>query len=212
MGESSFGVEDRMTVRLIVSCALISGSWAFPGSELLSRVKRDDCQAIQTAHGECTQKAYADYQAEWAAGDDGRRDWVARKTCNYLTGSIEDCGNKLVESGCVSQEEVDRMKDNQRQRPVLGLDQVSSCQVLPSEDGPPAYRDSSLRKGEGGAQRVYGKGLHGLQGGVCEGGGWQAALGGKEDMQLPHKRHRCLRQWPPRRAVYDPREISQAQG
>merc|ERR1712193_190798 len=107
------GVEDRMTVRLIVSCALISGSWAFPGSEFLSRVKRDDCQAIQTAHGECTQKAYADYQAEWAAGDDGRPDWVARKTCNYLTGSIEDCGNKLVESGCVSQEEVDRMKDNQ---------------------------------------------------------------------------------------------------
>merc|ERR1712013_328921 len=83
------------------------------GSEFLSRVKRDDCQAIQTAHGECTQKAYADYQAEWAAGDDGRPDWVAGKTCNYLTGSIEDCGNKLVESGCVSQEEVDRMKDNQ---------------------------------------------------------------------------------------------------
>jgi len=113
MGESSIGVEDRMTFRLIVSCALISGSWAFPGSDFLSRVKRDDCQAIQTAHGECTQKAYADYQAEWAAGDDGRPDWVARKTCNYLTGSIEDCGNKLVESGCVSQEEVDRMKDNQ---------------------------------------------------------------------------------------------------
>merc|ERR1719268_682991 len=84
-----------MTFRLIVSCALISGSWAFPGSEFLSRVKRED------------------YQAEWAAGDDGRPDWVARKTCNYLTGSIEDCGNKLVESGCVSQEEVDRMKDNQ---------------------------------------------------------------------------------------------------
>merc|ERR1719476_264552 len=84
-----------MTFRLIVSCALISGSWAFPGSEFLSRVKR------------------ADYQAEWAAGDDGRPDWVARKTCNYLTGSIEDCGNKLVQSGCVSQEEVDRMKDNQ---------------------------------------------------------------------------------------------------
>merc|ERR1719462_720355 len=74
-----------MTVRLIVSFALISGSRAFPGSEFLSRVKRDD----------------------------GRPDWVARKTCNYLTGSIEDCGNKLVESGCVSQEEVDRMKDNQ---------------------------------------------------------------------------------------------------
>ena len=35
------------------------------------------------------------------------------------------------------------------------------------------------------------QGLHGLQDGVCEGGGWEASLGGKEDLQLPHKRHRC---------------------
>jgi hypothetical protein len=101
----------------LLTLAILSGSEAFPGSGFgfLSRVKRSqvDCAAIQTAHGECTSKAYADYQAEWAAGDDGRPDWVARKTCNYLTGSIENCGNKLVESGCVSQEEVDRMKDNQ---------------------------------------------------------------------------------------------------
>jgi len=101
----------------LLTLAILAGSEAFPGSGFgfLSRVKRSqvDCAAIQTAHGECTSKAYADYQAEWAAGDDGRPDWVARKTCNYLTGSIENCGNKLVESGCVSQEEVDRMKDNQ---------------------------------------------------------------------------------------------------
>merc|ERR1711872_372260 len=113
MGESSAGVEDRMTVRLIVSCALISGSWAFPGSEFLSRVKRDDCRAIQTAHGECTQKAYADYQAEWAAGDDGRPDWVARKTCNYLTSAIDVCGNGLLEGGCMTPERLAKHKDNQ---------------------------------------------------------------------------------------------------
>merc|ERR1739841_66740 len=107
------GVLSKMKLWLL-TLALLSGSEAFPGSGFgfLSRVKRSqvDCAAIQTAHGECTSKAYADYQAEWAAGDDGRPDWVARKTCNYLTGSIENCGNKLVESGCVSQEEVDRMK------------------------------------------------------------------------------------------------------
>jgi len=119
VGRVSRGVLTKMTLWLTLSLALLSGSEAFPwmdpssGSGFLSRVKRDDCAAIQTAHGECTTKAYADYQAAWAAGDDGRPDWVARKTCNYLTGSIEDCGNKLVESGCVSQEEVDRMKDNQ---------------------------------------------------------------------------------------------------
>merc|ERR1711908_188199 len=100
------GVLGKMTLWLTLSfslsLALLSGSEAFPwmdpssGSGFLSSVKRDDCAAIQTAHGECTTKAYADYQAAWAAGDDGRPDWVARKTCNYLTGSIEDCGNKLV--------------------------------------------------------------------------------------------------------------------
>merc|ERR1712001_556546 len=100
---------------LWLTLALLSQSEAFPGSGhgFLSRAKREDCAAVQASHGECTTQAYANYQAEWAAGDDGRPDWVARKTCNYLTGSIEDCGNKLVESGCVSQEEVDRMKDNQ---------------------------------------------------------------------------------------------------
>ena len=84
---------------LTLSLAALSPSQAFPwmdsssGSGFLSRVKRDDCAAVQTAHGECTTKwvsliilylikkmsgdpfhislirAYADYQAEWAAGD-----------------------------------------------------------------------------------------------------------------------------------------------
>merc|ERR1719370_317731 len=67
---------------------------------------------------------------------------------------------------------------SQRQRPVLGLDQVPSSQVLPSEDGPHAYRDSSLREGEGGPQGMHSRGLHGLQDGVCEGGGREASLGG----------------------------------
>merc|ERR1712115_734848 len=210
MGESSVGVEDRMTFRLIVSCALISGSWAFPGSEFLSRVKRDDCQAIQTAHGECTQKAYADYQAEWAAGDDGLPDWLYRGLWQQVGGvRLRQPRRGGPYEG---QPDGGQLAASQRQRPVLGLDQVPSSQVLPSEDGPPAYRDSSLREGEGGPQGMYSKGLHGLQGSVCKGGGWQAALGGKEDLQLPHKRHRCLRQWSPRRGVYDPREIGQAQG
>merc|ERR1712226_1242728 len=106
----------KMKLRLTlssISLLFLSSSQAFPDSGFLSRVKREDCAAVQASHGECTTQAYANYQAEWAAGDDGRPDWVARKTCNYLTGSIEDCGNNLVESGCVSQEEVDRMKDNQ---------------------------------------------------------------------------------------------------
>merc|ERR1719400_2310060 len=102
----------RLTLSSI-SLLFLSSSQAFPDSKFLSRVKRDDCAAVQASHGECTTQAYANYQAEWAAGDDGRPDWVARKTCNYLTGSIDVCGNGLMEGGCSSEEEVNRMKDQQ---------------------------------------------------------------------------------------------------
>merc|ERR1711971_1041015 len=30
------------------------------------------------------------------AGDDGRPDFAARKACNYLQDSVEDCGNILL--------------------------------------------------------------------------------------------------------------------
>jgi len=79
----------------------------------LRRIKRQDCAQVHADHGTCVSGAYADYQAAWAEGDDGRPDWVARKTCNYLTGSIDVCGNGLMEGGCSSEEEVNRMKDQQ---------------------------------------------------------------------------------------------------
>ena len=50
-------------------------------------------------------RAYADYQAAWAEGDDGRPDWVARKTCNYLTGSIDVRG--MLNFAIVSQQKLE---------------------------------------------------------------------------------------------------------
>ena len=45
----------KMKLRLTLSSLLfLSGSQAFPGSGFLSRVKRDDCAAVQASHGECT--------------------------------------------------------------------------------------------------------------------------------------------------------------
>ena len=91
-----------------------------PQSE--SRRTSYSCKPVHTHNHNSSIRAYADYQAAWAAGDrtfhqtrdqhqksdapngkrqcckrvkkpfsgdDGRPDWVARKTCNYLTGSIE---------------------------------------------------------------------------------------------------------------------------
>merc|ERR1719357_1218372 len=48
----------------------------------------------------------------FAAGDDGRPDWMARKACNYITATIEDCTNQLV-GDCATEEEVNDMKDGQ---------------------------------------------------------------------------------------------------
>ena len=46
------------------------------------------------------------------AGNDGRADWMARKSCNYMTAAVEDCGNMLV-GDCNTEEEVTGMKDHQ---------------------------------------------------------------------------------------------------
>merc|ERR1712054_210358 len=57
-------------------------------------------------------KAYEDYKKAFQAGDDGRPDWMARKSCNYMTAAVEGCGDKLV-GECNTCEEVTAMKDEQ---------------------------------------------------------------------------------------------------
>ena len=56
-------------------------------------------------------RAYSDYSAAFQKGDDGRPDWEARKSCNYLTAAIDDCGNSL--KGCYPDEDVEALKDMQ---------------------------------------------------------------------------------------------------
>merc|ERR1719450_1972249 len=43
-------------------------------------------------------------------GDDGRPDWFARKACNYLTASVEDCYGKMI-GDCATEEEVNELRD-----------------------------------------------------------------------------------------------------
>merc|ERR1711931_454569 len=54
--------------------------------------------------------AYKEYQNDFLAGEDGRPDWFARKACNYLTASIEDCYGKLI-GDCATEEDVNDMRD-----------------------------------------------------------------------------------------------------
>merc|ERR1719334_792355 len=44
------------------------------------------------------------------AGEDGRPDWFARKACNYLTATVEDCYGKLI-GDCNTEVDVNDMRD-----------------------------------------------------------------------------------------------------
>merc|ERR1712106_1179855 len=88
-----------------------------------ARGKRETeaCEKAYKEFDECTTKSYADYQVEYEKGDDKTKpDWQARKSCNYMTASVEDCGNKLV-GECKSQEEVNAMKDDQLKAVLVQL-------------------------------------------------------------------------------------------
>merc|ERR1719394_2193613 len=72
----------------------------------------EDCERVRAEFDQCAKKAYEDYKKAFQAGDDGRPDWMARKSCNYMTAAVEGCGDKLV-GECNTCEEVTAMKDEQ---------------------------------------------------------------------------------------------------
>merc|ERR1712212_1117351 len=76
------------------------------------RAERDACEEIRDEVQNCQTGAYEEYRAAITAGEDGRPDWMARKSCNYITATIEECTNKLV-GDCATEEEVTDMKDGQ---------------------------------------------------------------------------------------------------
>merc|ERR1712050_438977 len=77
------------------------------------RIRREsaDCDKITVAHAECVKEAYASYVAIHGAGDDGRGDWEARKSCNYVNSAVGECGDMLAD--CYGEDEVAAMKDHQ---------------------------------------------------------------------------------------------------
>jgi len=77
-----------------------------------ARIERDACDEIRKEFDACSRQAYTDYQLAFQKGDDGRPDWMARKSCNYMTAAVEDCGNKLI-GDCNTEDDVTAMKDEQ---------------------------------------------------------------------------------------------------
>merc|ERR1712128_56022 len=86
------------------------------------REKRDVCDQLFADFDARIQEAYEDYKTAFEAGDDGRPDWQARKACNYMTASVEDCGNMLI-GDCATEEELDGMRDHQLKGILMQLQQ-----------------------------------------------------------------------------------------
>merc|ERR1719430_691146 len=76
------------------------------------RVERDACEEKVEEFETCRSGAHEEHAAAIAAGDDGRPDWFARESCNYITGAVEECAEGLV-GECNTEEEVNNMKDQQ---------------------------------------------------------------------------------------------------
>merc|ERR1712142_1303500 len=73
----------------------------------------EECTKAKAEFEVCKNRAYQDFTKAFLKGDDKKKpDWLARKSCNYLTESSETCGQSLV-GVCYSQVEVNKQKDEQ---------------------------------------------------------------------------------------------------
>merc|ERR1712106_322830 len=81
-------------------------------AELMEEQK--PCSEVFDDFDVCTRLAYTEYIGALSPGADGRPDFLARKSCNYMTAAVEDCGNILA-GHCNSVEEVTVIKDYQFQ-------------------------------------------------------------------------------------------------
>merc|ERR1711915_58682 len=121
------------------------------------RVERDACEELFKQFDDCAAKAYEEYKVAFQKGDDGRPDWMARKSCNYMTSAVEECGNMLMKDGCNTQEEVNEMKDHQMEGILHQLQQsveewdTDKCPVVKAHverKNPPAEVEAAAQKEE----------------------------------------------------------------
>merc|ERR1711875_8368 len=98
--------------RLCLLAVLVISTLTTNSSANTLRVERDACDDKTEELEACRLGAYEEYKEAFAAGDDGRPDWLARKSCNYMTKPIEECSEGMV-GECMTEEEVNEMKDHQ---------------------------------------------------------------------------------------------------
>merc|ERR1711862_218789 len=118
MGSSIFSILSAVCMspgamaRLCLLALLVLSTFTTNSSANTLRVERDACDDKNEELEACRLGAYEEYKEAFAAGDDGRPDWLARKACNYMTKTIEECSEGMV-GECMTEEEVNEMKDHQ---------------------------------------------------------------------------------------------------
>merc|ERR1711942_331117 len=61
----------------------------------------------------CASSAYTTYTSAWAKGDDGTKaDFYARKSCTYITETVEVCGGEILKD-CMEEELLTSYMDEQ---------------------------------------------------------------------------------------------------
>jgi len=112
--------------------------------------KEKRCKQLSRQFDQCTRKAYNTYDTAIKAGSDGKPDFRARKSCNYLEDSLVTCGEKLV-GECNTKKEVTEMQDKQIRAILANL--KSSVKTWDSNKCPAvrAYIDRMKAAEEGGA-------------------------------------------------------------
>merc|ERR1712055_643476 len=140
MGSSIFSILSAVYLspgamaRLCLLALFVLSTFSNNSSANTLRVERDACEEKNEEFVTCRAGAHEEYATAIRAGDDGRPDWFARKSCNYITGAVEECAEGLV-GECNTEEEVNKMKDEQ----IEGiLEQLSkSISEWDSEKCPP---------------------------------------------------------------------------
>merc|ERR1711915_913339 len=107
----------------------------------ITQAALDECDKVRADFDICALKAFEKFLKAYHAGDDGRPDWLARKSCNYMTAAVEDCGEMLV-GKCHTCEKVTKMKDEQMRRALQKGEKIeASCNF---EDVPGLVTETAL--------------------------------------------------------------------
>merc|ERR1711892_1443394 len=107
--------------------------------------KKADCGKLTADMNTCAARAYSVYKKAIKSGDDGKPDWKARKSCNYMTTAIYPCTSLLL-GGCNTKQEVDKMNEHQLKGILEKLE--STVEEWDSDKCPPVGQHIKRMKGE----------------------------------------------------------------